>query len=915
MRSKMDELQCGPRSDILVLVETWLYESETPFYNIKGYSAVHSCRDTRGGGAAIYIANSIKFSTIDCSDSDQLFNWVCISFGKNNLKLSVIYRPPSYNGNIFLNDLEAIINKYKTNHIILGDMNINLLNDNSLLTKEYKELISINRFMIVNSLDESDATRVTESTSSIIDHVLCTGSIKCRCKVKVEDTPLSDHKKVILTVKEKLVFSKQKVCIQKQYLNTESFNNIFKQKIYNLEINTFQELIEVINKAKQVSQTTKLIKCHVNNNWVTPDLIKLIKYRDNAYKCYKKNPDNIQLKANFRSLKNSVNNQIKILKNKFFRNKWQQAGENSKKQWNIINSFVKSSSCKDSVNELEIDGKIVTDTHIIADTLNTHFSQIGLEIVKEIETEKKNIVSDVILNEITCDNSIYLELTNELEIGDIIMNLKRGAAPGKDGITVENLINIKENIVKILTVLVNDVLTTGIFPEELKIVKICPIFKSGLRTSKNNYRPISLISVFSKIIEIIIKKRFMSFMNKYITPDPYQYGFTNNSSTLGATADLISSLSGDLDRGNIALAVFIDLRKAFDVVDHSVLLSKLQNMGFRGVAFDIIKSYLSNRKQYITLGDCNSDMRVTNCGVPQGSVLGPLLYTLFVLSLRLSGLQSEYYTFADDTVLIYKSKTSTDLENKVNTDLKQYYTWLLQNKLKINIDKTRFIIFKQKNKVIDNIHIQINNISVEKANKIKYLGLVLDDQLNWGAHIDHIKDKIISLIGALYRCRHFLSINAKYKIYNAYFLSIIRYLIPVWGTCNQTNFNKIKILQNKVLKILFNLDYYTHTDTIYQMLKLQPVNQILMLEQSKLIFKILNNRSKCNSRIQYVNQIHDHYVRGNDDIRLASARTNKALCSPISAASGVFNSLPLELKNERRQRVFVNKLKNHIYGT
>lgn len=915
MRSKIDELQCDLKSDILVLVETWLYESETPFYNIEGYSAVHSCRDTRGGGAAIYIKNSIKYSKLDCSDSDKLFNWVCISFGQNNLKLSVIYRPPSYNGNIFLNDLEAILNKYKTNHIILGDMNINLLNDSSLLTKDYTELISINRFRIVNNLDEMNATRVTESTSSIIDHVLCTGSLKPRCGVKVEDNPLSDHKKVILKVKEKLVFSKQKVCIQKQYLNTNNFNKNFAQKFKNLEIKTFQELIEVINRAKQDSQSTKLIKCHVNNDWVTPDLIKLIKNRDTAYKCHKKNPNNVQLKASFKSLKNSVNNEIKVLKNKFFRNKWQQAGENKKKQWNIINSFVKNSPCRESVNELEIDGEIVTDVQIIADTLNTHFSRIGLEIVKEIETEKINYVSDVILNEITCDNSIYLVPTDELEIGDIINNLKRGAAPGTDGITVENLIIIKEKILKVLTVLINDTLTTGIFPEELKIVKICPIFKSGLRTSKNNYRPISLISVFSKIIEIIIKKRFMSFMNKYITPDPFQYGFTNNSSTLGATSDLITSISGDLDKGNIALAVFIDLRKAFDVVDHSLLLSKLKNMGFRGVAVSLIESYLKNRKQYITLGDCNSVTRITNCGVPQGSVLGPLLYTLFVLSLRLSGLQAEYYTFADDTVLIYKSKAATDLENKVNGDLKRYYIWLLQNKLKINIDKTRYIIFKQKNKVIDNIHIEINNIPVEKSNKVKYLGLILDDQLSWGAHIDHIKNKIIPLIGALHRCRYFLTINAKYKIYNAYFLSIIRYLIPVWGTCNQTNFNKIKILQNKVLKILFNLNYFTHTDTIYQMLKLQPVQKILMLEQSKLIFKILNNRSKCNSRIQYVNQIHEHFIRNSDNIRLERARTNKALRSPICAASEVYNNLPPELKNEGRPGVFVHKLKRHISST
>lgn len=169
----MDLIQCTVKGDILVLVETWLFESEIPFYNIDGYSAVHSCRNTRGGGAAIYIKKSIKYSKVDCSDSDKEFNWVCISFGKSNVKLSAIYRPPSLNGNIFLDDLEDILNRYNTNHIVLGDININLLNDGSLLTKEYKELVMLNRFMIVNNLNVTDATRETESTLYMLNNRSC----------------------------------------------------------------------------------------------------------------------------------------------------------------------------------------------------------------------------------------------------------------------------------------------------------------------------------------------------------------------------------------------------------------------------------------------------------------------------------------------------------------------------------------------------------------------------------------------------------------------------------------------------------------------------------------------------------------------------------------------------------------------
>ena len=912
IRNKIDELQCTVKSDILVLVETWLYPSETVLYNIAGYSAVHSCRASRGGGAAIYIKKSIKFTTLECSGSDELVNWVCVSLGESNIRLSAIYRPPSYDSQAFLNSLEAILNKYKSNHIIIGDMNVNLLNSGSLLTQEYKELLTLNRFEIVNSIDVANATRVTELSSTLIDHVLCNRAIRHRCNAQVEDNALSDHKKLTLNIIEKPIYCMRKVCVQRAFINSKKFSEMFLQYNTNIEIRTFQGLIDGIKKAKEKAQSFKKIKIHENNEWITPELLELIKIRDKAYKQHRQNPNNLEFKYNFTKIKNTINNQIKVLKNRYFNHKWIQAGENKKKQWSIINSFIKNSSNKEIIQELEVDGLLISNEQDIVDTLNTYFSQIGCDIVREVENEKNDRSMNVIFEEISCDNNISLEPTNEVEVSEVIMNLKRGAAPGRDGVSFKDLYNIKDHLICTLAVLINNVLSKGVFPDELKNVRICPVFKSGSKTLKNNYRPITLNSIFSKIIEVIIKIRIMSFVDKYVNLDPFQYGFTKNSNTLNATVDFISFLSGELDRGNIVVAVFVDLRKAFDVVDHRLLLSKLERMGFRGVAFKLIKSYLSDRKQYINLGNCSSDVRVNKCGVPQGSVLGPLLYTLFVLSLRLSGLQARYYTFADDTVLVYKSKDALDLQNMANNDLKHYYYWLLHNKLKINMDKTKYIIFKQKNKVVNDIHLQICEHRLTKTNDIKYLGLVLDENLNWNAHVKQIKQRLISMAGALYRCRTFLTTKAKYDVYNAYFLSVLRYLIPVWGSCNNTNFKIIQVLQNKILKILFGLDMRLHTEALYQMLKVQPISQILFLEQAKLIHKVLINKTKINSKIMLNNETHEHNLRNINNIRLETARTNKALHSPISLASEAYNSLPQEIKNARVFTEFINKIKMYV---
>ena len=218
LRNKIDDLLCEnylEQNDIIVLVETWLYASETPLYNIEGYSAVHCCRETRGGGAAIYIRDTLKFSLVNVSNVNTPCNWICISLGKNDLLLSVIYRPPSCQNTLFFNDLESILVKYPKKHVIVGDINIIMLENNSSQTKEYTNLLALNGFTLLNNISLVHATRVTDITSSIIDHVICSNAIKNKCKVTVEDNSLSDHRKITLSFRLNIQQHKKK-CILKR---------------------------------------------------------------------------------------------------------------------------------------------------------------------------------------------------------------------------------------------------------------------------------------------------------------------------------------------------------------------------------------------------------------------------------------------------------------------------------------------------------------------------------------------------------------------------------------------------------------------------------------------------------------------------------------------------------------------------
>ena len=292
---------------------------------------------------------------------------------------------------------------------------------------------------------------------------------------------------------------------------------------------------------------------------------------------------------------------------------------------------------------------------------------------------------------------IFLIPTDEREIRNIILNI-RNSAPGYDGISLKCIYPVIDTLVTPLTYITNLSFIEGIFPSELKIAQVLPLYKNNDPMLFNNYRPILLLPFFSKLFERLMYNRLSDFIEKHHLLYQFQFGFPKNHSTFMALVILLEKITEALDSSEFAICILIDFRKAFDTVEHNILLQKLYHYGIRGNALQWFNSYLSNIYQYVNYNNTSSDMKLITCGVPQGSILGPSLFLLYINDI--SSVSSILFSilFADDTTLFYSSKNLQELSDVINNELSKMMEWLNANRLSLNIDKTNFMIFRPKGK-------------------------------------------------------------------------------------------------------------------------------------------------------------------------------------------------------------------------
>ena len=401
----------------------------------------------------------------------------------------------------------------------------------------------------------------------------------------------------------------------------------------------------------------------------------------------------------------------------------------------------------------------------------------------------------------------------------------------------------------------------------------------------------------------------MNYITKNNIISKSQYGFQSNKSTESALIDFTYYVHQGLTEKSYTGAVFMDLSKAFDIINHDILLIKLKHYGFRGTFLSLITNYLKDRKYFVCTNGYLSDVKISNIGVPQGSILGPLLFLLYINDIVNCSYLLKFILFADDSTVLLKSHCFQDLNNKLAIEVRRLITWFSANKLVINLSKTNCMLFSNK-RGNSRLSITIDNITLEEKDIITFLGVNIDNKLNWKSHIQHICNKISKSIAILRRLKYSFPRHILLMIYMSLIYSYINYCNVVWGSAYKSHLNPLIVLQKKAVRLITNANFRDASAPIFYDLKLLPISKIYHLNCLQFLFKCLNCNSFpfLRSRIMYNSSTHNHETRSRDQLKPIRERLDICKNSYLSQSVSLWNNLDENIKESRLLNNFKYKV-------
>ena len=473
------------------------------------------------------------------------------------------------------------------------------------------------------------------------------------------------------------------------------------------------------------------------------------------------------------------------------------------------------------------DESMISDESVISNRFNEFFVNIGPNLANKIPIQN---VSPLQFMDDPTVNSIFLSLVTAEEIREILCSLKNGAA-GHDEIKASILKSISSYIIDPLAYICNLSLNEGVFPSEVKIANVLPLYKADDPFLFNNYRPVSLLNVLSKVFEKVMYSRVSEFLETFKILDNFQFGFRKLHSSYMALLTLMDKLISSLEKKEYVIGIFLDFSKAFDTVDHMILLQKLSHSGIRGNALKWFTSNLSNRRQYVSYNGETSMMKGISCGVPQGSILGPLLFLIYINDSCSICKHTTPILFADDTNLFCSGSDVKMLENNINNELSQISLWLKVNKLSLNIKKNHYMVFTKRKTPKFELKLQIDGEDIKEVHKTKFLGVIIDNKLTWKENISYICGKISRGIGMIIKARHYLNKDGLLALYYSFVYPYLMYCNHIWGSTYKTNLKRLAILQNKALRIISYMKPRNSAEPLYKefnVMKFDNINTYLI---------------------------------------------------------------------------------------
>lgn len=894
--------------DLLIVTEHGLNDTDMANTRLSNYSLVSAfCRQNiLKGGVAIYkrnsLENEIESLNIENLSSPLICEASAVSIRLNkreNIVVLGIYRPPKNDKQSYtaaLLTLSSILDKSTSQGniiIIMGDFNV----DSLVPSPEGRQLVELLMTYNVHRLD-LPPTRITNTSSTSIDIFCISDDHKDEVNIQVSNTGISDHTGQLC----ELNFMMKKTpttTITRRHINTNSLDNL---KIF-FTLQSWEDVLKCTNLDRAYENFLTIITLALNTTCPLRKLrqrpsssVKHVFDAEasylkkqflsalNAYTLHGRNED----KQRSSELKKLYDLKLRSLRREASAAYIADSNNKSKAVWRVINGERKGKAEPEDIKLLEVGNVSLTDPIDIANQFNSYFTTIAEETLRANSGEGGNCFE--FRNwEVESPTSSWI-LASERELLEIISAMRGKTSAGLDDFSSVMLKHCCNELLTPLLHVCNLSLAQGLFPRAMKTSKVIPLHKKGSKHKPENYRPISLVSTFSKLIEKIILARISVHLQSNNLSLSGQHGFTPKKSTSTALVDLVEYMVDRMEEGESVVGFFLDLSKAFDCLDHAMVLTKLEHLGFRDTALSWFKSYLCERDQLVELKQSTKGVSVLHKsnkqpvkrGVPQGSVLGPVLFVLFTSDFpAYMEPYSNTIMYADDTVLLISGRNRDALEAQSFVALNVSVDYCAANDLVFNALKTKKM----------NLGIMKDELlgfpNLDSVNTVEHLGVVVDNKLSWVDHVDKLCSKLSSALFAIKRVKHVGTADAARTAYNSLFECYLRYGIVLWGATAAGNLERVLITQKKAIRILADLAWRDSCRGAFKELGILTVTNVYLLE----VICMASSR-----QLQRHMDTHTYQTRNARDFALPIHHSHRFQSKPSYAGAKLFNVLPDPIK-------------------